>query len=278
METKKLIKILLNDMSELEELIATVKANGRFKALEMEFIHTRAKGILQLVQLIDLNDEYFQPGDTGKLDTDSVVSGISVFEEPEEKTEQLPETVSETEQEQEQKQEQIEVQTEEAEQKVTPREEEQTTTMGSFSISVTEEEKPESETEAVLSDEADAKDDEDMLEEEVESAEVVHRLGETFTKGKSLNELTPEKNKLEFKLSNLPVSSLQAAIGINDRFQYIRELFDGDNQKYLDAVKNIDSLDNLKDAVDYLRDNFKWKKNETSLKFVRLVKRRFSDE
>ncbi|MFA5588891.1 MAG: hypothetical protein WC987_08990, partial [Mariniphaga sp.] len=64
----------------------------------------------------------------------------------------------------------------------------------------------------------------------------------------------------------------------NDRFQYIRELFDGDNQKYLEAVKTIDSFDNLKDAVEYLRDNYKWKKNETSLKFVRLVKRRFSDE
>ena len=74
------------------------------------------------------------------------------------------------------------------------------------------------------------------------------------------------------------MSSLQAAIGINDRFQYIRELFDGDNQKYLEAVKTIDSFDNLKDAVEYLRDNYKWKKNETSLKFVRLVKRRFSDE
>ena len=71
---------------------------------------------------------------------------------------------------------------------------------------------------------------------------------------------------------------MQAAIGINDRFQYIRELFDGDNQKYLEAVKTIDSFDNLKDAVEYLRDNYKWKKNETSLKFVRLVKRRFSDE
>ena len=42
METKKLIKILLKDMSELEELIASVKASKQFKALEMEFMHTRA--------------------------------------------------------------------------------------------------------------------------------------------------------------------------------------------------------------------------------------------
>jgi hypothetical protein len=79
-------------------------------------------------------------------------------------------------------------------------------------------------------------------------------------------------------LSNRPVNCLQAAIGINDRFQYIRELFDGDNQKFLETVKTLDSKQNIKEAVNYLRNNFKWKKNETSLKFVNLVKRRFINE
>ena len=100
-------------------------------------------------------------------------------------------------------------------------------------------------------------------------------MGDSFLKGKSVNDLITDQNKLEFKLSNRPVSSIQAAIGINDRFQYIRELFDGDNQKFLEAVKTLDSKQNIKEAVDYLRNNYKWKKNETSLKFVNLVKRRF---
>jgi hypothetical protein len=42
----------MKDMGELEELIAEIKANRRFDALEMEFIHTRAKGIFQLMQLL----------------------------------------------------------------------------------------------------------------------------------------------------------------------------------------------------------------------------------
>ena len=266
METKKLIKILLNDLRELEELIATVKANRQFKALEMEFIHTRTKGILQLVQLIDLNDEFFQPEVAGKSSKDVILPEVSVFEETSGQSDQDFDVSPEKEIEKEPK-----------EQGEISREEEKPVALGSFSISVSQE-KEESEAAIAPVDEAGGKDDEDMLQEEAEKKEKVHRLGETFAKGKSLNELTPEKNKLEFKLSNLPVSSLQAAIGINDRFQYIRELFDGDNQKYLEAVKTIDSFDNLKDAVEYLRDNYKWKKNETSLKFVRLVKRRFSDE
>jgi hypothetical protein len=120
--------------------------------------------------------------------------------------------------------------------------------------------------------------DDDMLEEESEVPETLSRLGDSFLKGKSVNDLITDQNKLEFKLSNRPVRSIQSAIGINDRFQYIRELFDNDSEKFLEAVKTLDSSENIKDAVDYLRHNYKWKKNETSLKFVNLVKRRFLNE
>ena len=207
MENKKLIKILLKDMGELEELIAEVKASRQFDTLEMEFIHTRVKGILQLVQLLDAKEETVQA---------EIKKEPEVSEEPQEKTD-----------------------------------------AGEPFKEITENE------------------DDVVLEEENEIADAVSRLGDSFLKGKSLNDLITDQNKLEFKLSNRPVSSIQAAIGINDRFQYIRELFDGDNQKFLETVKTLDSKQNIKEAVDYLRNNFKWKKNETSLKFVNLVKRRF---
>ena len=60
MENKKLIKIILKDMGELEELIADVKKNKQFDAIEMEFIHTRAKGLLQLLQLFEAKDDFQQ--------------------------------------------------------------------------------------------------------------------------------------------------------------------------------------------------------------------------
>ena len=83
---------------------------------------------------------------------------------------------------------------------------------------------------------------------------------------------------MEFKLSNRPVSSIKSAIGINDRFQFIRELFDGNADKFAETVSKIDEMKNIGEAVEYLRQSFKWKKNETSLKFVGLVKRRFSND
>jgi hypothetical protein len=121
----------------------------------------------------------------------------------------------------------------------------------------------------------EAENDEVELEEE-ETTEVNQRLGDSFLKGKSVNDIIYDQNKLEFKLSNRPVSSIRSAIGINDRFQYIRELFDGSSDKFAETVASLDKMNNIYEAVTYLQQNFKWKKNETSLKFVNLVKRRFT--
>ncbi|HSH20260.1 MAG TPA: hypothetical protein VLA03_07390, partial [Draconibacterium sp.] len=105
------------------------------------------------------------------------------------------------------------------------------------------------------------------------------RLGDSFLKEKSLNDLmSGDSSKLEHKLSNRPVSSIQSAIGINDRFQYIRELFEGSADNFVKAVSDLDSMEDIKEAVDYLQTNFKWKKNDTSLKFINLIKRRFPHE
>ena len=105
------------------------------------------------------------------------------------------------------------------------------------------------------------------------------RLGDSFSKEKSVNDLMSDDiSKLEHKLSNRPVTSLQSAIGINDRFQYIRELFEGSADNFVKTVADLDSMNDIKEAVNYLQSNFKWKKNETSLKFVSLIKRRFPNE
>ena len=53
MENKKLLKILVKDMSELEELISEAKTRGTFDAMEMEFLHTRAKGIVQILNMFN---------------------------------------------------------------------------------------------------------------------------------------------------------------------------------------------------------------------------------
>jgi hypothetical protein len=266
MENKKLLKILLKDMGELEESIAEIKASKRFDTLEMEFIHTRAKGILQLVQLLDTKDETVQT---------EIKKMPEVLEKPPEEAD-----ADESFKEITEDQQPVEKETTEQPEKAELREEKpgqkepapKSVMTGAPGTTVQEKPSP-----PVKKDKQE-NEDEVVLEEGNAIADTVSRLGDSFLKGKSLNDLITDQNKLEFKLSNRPVNSIQAAIGINDRFQYIRELFDGDNQKFLETVKILDSKQNIKEAVDYLRNNFKWKKNETSLKFVNLVKRRFINE
>lgn len=259
MENKKLIKILLKDMGELEELISDIKSNGGFNALEMEFVHTRAKGIFQLMQMLNYQD--------GSVSDDNNKRNNLKESESEQKAE-----ISITQQVMEEKPE-PEKELFEEEPEV---EKEQVNILISAEVKEETAQEPELVESAVV--QVEEKQDEVVLEEETEKPEIASRLGDSFLKGRSVNDLITEHVNLESKLSNLPVSNLQSAIGINDRFQYIRELFDGDNQKFQDTVKAIDSMHNLNEAAEYLRNNFKWKKNETSLKFVNLIKRRFLNE
>jgi hypothetical protein len=281
MENKKLIKILLKDMGELEELIADVKKNKQFDAIEMEFIHTRAKGLLQLLQLFESRDDFqknIPPVDKEKVEeikekVDAAVEKTDdIREEKAEPVSTEPEDVSKKEEEVVEDKA-TDNETDEALQ-VPPAEE-----IAAEAAQKVEQKEttPENNPAEVTESHEEEDDDGEMLGEEEDKTEANSRLGDSFLKGKSVNDLITEQHKLEYKLSNRPVTSIQAAIGINDRFQYIRELFDGDTEKFLDTVKKLDSMQNIKEAVDYLRNNFKWKKNETSLKFVNLIKRRFQN-
>lgn len=279
MENKKLVKILIKDMAELEELIAEIKTKQHFDSLAMEFIHTRAKGVLHMLQLLDASEELLVPktGDgtaileklkdkvekVSKLTADIEHKTGNTEEDKNENGEQpLPGVIPEPredddEPEQPQKEPLPGVVPE------PPKKKEE-------DIAIVEETK-------IITPENTEEDDGEMLHDEPVHIEKGSRIGDSLLKNKSVNDLINEQVKLEYKLSNMPVNSIQSHIGINDRFQYTRELFGGDSKKYMEAVKTLDSMDNIKDAIDYLRANFKWKKNETSLKFVNLVKRRFQN-
>jgi hypothetical protein len=109
----------------------------------------------------------------------------------------------------------------------------------------------------------------------------------TFKAGKTLGEtlgeshqmvndiLSQEKSESGFQV--LPINSIWDGIGINDRFLFIRELFENNSEQFENAVTAIDNLNNIQNAVNYLKMNFKWHKTEASQKFLALVKRRFTN-
>ncbi len=98
----------------------------------------------------------------------------------------------------------------------------------------------------------------------------------------SLNErLKNTHNELSETLQDSPVKDLKKAIGINDRFLYINELFRGDEVMYERSIKTINSFAIFPEAEYWIRRELKSKlgwddKNEVVQQFDQLVRRRFS--
>jgi len=57
------------------------------------------------------------------------------------------------------------------------------------------------------------------------------------------------KSHVPKHLKGKPVTNLTEAIGINDRFLFIREIFDGNKDVYSQAISRLDKAANLDDAV-----------------------------
>jgi hypothetical protein len=315
MENKKLLKYLLKDLSELEEMF-TESGKNSFDDLEMEFINNRVAGAKKLVQMFleheniitvesktnssfehksesyktdfsigktgiwieEVSPEIKPPEKTIEIDEKAKAPGIVIHESYPEITSELemPEKVIEKEPPQIAEEEihktEIDAKVQLIDNQVTEAE----------IVNVTEvkiQEKKAEEVQKRTQKMHPAAVQQELQLEDEEPADIHNkRLGDLFAKEKSVNDLLSDSSKLEHKLSNRPVDNLQSAIGINDRFQYIRELFEGSADNFVKTVADLDSMDDIKEAVDYLQNNFKWKKNETSLKFVNLIKRRFPHE
>jgi hypothetical protein len=73
-----------------------------------------------------------------------------------------------------------------------------------------------------------------------------------------------------------PVSSLPKAIGINDKFRFIKELFGGDSDLYNETIKKLDTMGSLVSAISYIESNFSWDKNSDSVKqLISLIRRKY---
>ena len=101
-------------------------------------------------------------------------------------------------------------------------------------------------------------------------------IDDKYHKERSLNDSLGEKKPVESKLANGRITSLRAAIGLNDRFLFIREIFNNNSEKYNNVIEHLDKMEQIQEAVEYLKANLSLQKNEASMKFVELLKRRFT--
>ncbi len=87
--------------------------------------------------------------------------------------------------------------------------------------------------------------------------------------------------ELSHKLTDVGIKDLKKAIGINDRYLFINDLFRGDEAMYERSIKTINSFSIFPEAEYWIRRELKtklgWKDTDTTVvHFDQLVKRRFS--
>jgi hypothetical protein len=113
--------------------------------------------------------------------------------------------------------------------------------------------------------------------------EVVKELNEIMASNQSsLNDkLKEEVIEIGHLLTDSPVRDLKRAIGINDRFVFISELFRGDEVMYERSIKTINGFRIFPEAQYWIERELKVKlgwdeSKECTRHFHQLVKRRFS--
>nr|WP_295866156.1 hypothetical protein [uncultured Chitinophaga sp.] len=100
--------------------------------------------------------------------------------------------------------------------------------------------------------------------------------------GLSLNDrLRQQQTEVAQKLGDMPVKDLRAAIGINDKYQFIQELFRGDTDLYERSVKTINEFNSLQEADYWIQREIKiiqgWQDDHHLVKhFYSLLRKRFS--
>ena len=258
MDKDKLLQIIRKDLLELNEITTDLVGKKTLSTHEIEFALSKSRIVLQEFEFLkELNTSVSEePVATPEVeplvsDNEPEVEGVNESLAVEKSDFSIKEEVDVN---------------EKVEELLVPVEPELNNDMGHMQIN-SEIDTEEHSNSTVESEEA-------VAEEVGDSKKIV---GETFITGKSLNEILTDTYKLDQKLASSPIEKLESGIGLNDRFQFIRELFDNDAGLFQQVVQQIDKMDSLNDAVSYLSGNYQWKKNDTSIKFAQLVKRRFTN-
>ena len=108
------------------------------------------------------------------------------------------------------------------------------------------------------------------------------KIENTFEFPESLNDRLKEaKRELSEKLTEAPIKDLKKAIGVNDRFLFINELFRGDEAMYERSIKTIQNFSILAEAEFWIKRELKikigWHDNHPVVKqFDQLIRRRFN--
>ncbi len=100
--------------------------------------------------------------------------------------------------------------------------------------------------------------DEPVQSKKARDPEVLADIYKNKKKFRNESIQTNNTQDISSKFHSQPISDISLAIGLNDKFRYIRELFDGDNVEYTETLKFLNNVKSENEAADYLNDKFEW--------------------
>lgn len=246
MEKEALLDIILQDLKELDRLLRTFSGKDHIPEAFIHLAQSKVSGIANEVGLL------------GSLAKSSSQTTAAPETTPQPESEPTPITAPAPEPEEEPKMEQTEELTEEAQEQ--------------SKVESKEQSKVESKEQSTLQRPAVAP----PTSPEAPGTEK-KVLGELLGKDRtSFNEKlgNGQGNGSNKVLS--PITDLRKGLGINDRFFFQRELFNGSSDVMNQTLDQLNQMNSLSSAKSFLAANFKWKPDQEAVHaFMDLLERRF---
>lgn len=242
METQALIDIILNDLKEVHNLISTFKGKSNIPSGFLQLAHKRLASIEEELSLLeDLSNTTDANINHPKEEKDEITAP---HKEPSQPIFEAPKVEAPIE---------------------APKKEEERIDEPVLTAPI-EKEKPAPKkpiTEAT---------------KPLEASKSSGILGEAIHTNKtSVNEKVTIKETKESAMHlGSPVSDIRKAIGINDRFYFQRELFNGKADLFNQTLDQLNQMQSYDMAVQFLQSNYTWDaEDKVVLSFLKSVKRLF---
>lgn len=96
----------------------------------------------------------------------------------------------------------------------------------------------------------------------------VHTLADTIAAPKDMASEIVRKER---------ITDLKQAIGINDKFLLLRDLFGGDTERYERTIDRLNEFNDLDDCIIYISENYDWNPSSDGVRFLmELLERKLS--
>jgi hypothetical protein len=268
----KLDKIL-QDIQEIENYTVDFKNARSIPKIEMDILTEKVRNLYDELLQIDRNYPYESP-ERGKITSSKRKEAPTTKQEeqkraPESNKEAATEAPAESKAEQqERKQKEKEKQQATEASKATENKKQDTTTAGEDSgTRIQYEDQSVEESKTVNRPDQGKEDMPEILADRFHNTKT--SMHDNLAKKQSQNDLSS-------KMQSKPIQDLNKAIGLNDRFLFIRELFNGNKDAYYEAIQIINEMPNYEEAEQYIRERFNWDEEQPEvMRFMDLVRRRF---